>query len=182
MRQTMRRLLQTIRFERDPVVWMDFDDRATGDAFILVAVTRFLLFLGLIGFGGFRDLLNFAFVELLIRFMIQGLVFWLLYSAIVWAIQRFLFQRDGNYQVILRLAGFAYPTVLVTIAAVQLLSPNSTTGFTMANAIGSLWFVAIIAKGMDYIADLDLAKGSLAAVGGWVGYVVINAILNGLPI
>ena len=62
MRQTMRRLLQTVRFERDAVVWMDFDDRATGDAFILVAVTRFLLFLGLVGFSGFRDLLNFAFV------------------------------------------------------------------------------------------------------------------------
>jgi hypothetical protein len=52
----------------------------------------------------------------------------------------------------------------------------------MANAIGSLWFVAIMAKGMDYIAELDLPRGSLAAVGGWVGYVVINAILNGLPI
>ena len=182
MSQTMRRLLQTIRFERDPIVWMDFDDRATGDAFILVAVTRFLLFLGLIGVGSFRSFFDFAFIELLFRFMIQGLVFWLLYAAIVSAIQRFLFQRDGNYQVILRLAGFAYPSLLVTIAAVQLMSPTSTTGFTLANAIGSVWFVAIMAKGLEYIADLDLAKGTLAAVGGWAGYVIINSIINGLPI
>ena len=37
------RLLQTIKLERDAFVWMDFNDRATGDAAILVAITQVLL-------------------------------------------------------------------------------------------------------------------------------------------
>lgn len=177
-----RRLLQTIRFERDAVVWMDFEDRATGDALILVVITRFLLFLGLVGFSSFRSLVNLSAVSLLLQFLIQGLIFWLAYSGIVWAIQRFLFQADGTYQVILRLAGFAYPTFLASIAAVQILSPTTRVGFAVASLVGALWFLAIIAKGMAYIAELDIVKGGLVALGGWAGYTAITAILSGLPI
>ena len=38
----LNRLLQTIRFDRDAFVWMEFNDRATGDALIIVAVTEVL--------------------------------------------------------------------------------------------------------------------------------------------
>ncbi|KAA3635637.1 MAG: hypothetical protein DWP92_10710, partial [Armatimonadetes bacterium] len=40
------RLLQTVKLERDAFVWLDFNDRATGDGAILVAITQVLLALG----------------------------------------------------------------------------------------------------------------------------------------
>ena len=89
--------LAIFRVSNDDATWNAFlggyrDVRAIDDLDI-EAVPLFAVMCRayLIGFAGFRDLLNFAFLELLIRFMIQGLVFWLVYSAIVWAIQRFLF-------------------------------------------------------------------------------------------
>ena len=46
MGEVLHRLLQAIRFDRDAYVWMDFNDRATGDGLILVAVTQLLLIVG----------------------------------------------------------------------------------------------------------------------------------------
>ncbi|NHZ71050.1 MAG: hypothetical protein GWP18_05355, partial [Proteobacteria bacterium] len=43
----LNRLMQTIRLERDAFVWMDFNDRSTGDAAILVAVSQVLIAIGL---------------------------------------------------------------------------------------------------------------------------------------
>ena len=46
--------------------------------------------------------------------------------------------------------------------------------------LGSLWFLAIVAYGTHYIADLPLPKAGLAAFSGYVGWVIIQAIRSGL--
>ncbi len=47
MAEALKALLKAMRLDRDAFVWMDFNDRATGDALVLVVVTRFLILLGL---------------------------------------------------------------------------------------------------------------------------------------
>ena len=42
MGDVFKRLLQAIRLEREAFVWMDFNDRASGDGLILVAGTTLL--------------------------------------------------------------------------------------------------------------------------------------------
>lgn len=166
----LNRLLQTIRFERDAYVWMDFNDRATGDAFILVVITQILLLIG--GgssvFGLLRDTLN------VIAVVLSTLVFWLVMSGLTYAAARFLFQGEGSYATFLRFTGFAFPTLLLLLATERLIP----FGF-LAFLVGFSWFLAIITYGVHYIADLDLVKSAGSAVLGLAGWVVVQSILGG---
>jgi len=43
MGAVLQRFIETIRFDREAFVWMEFNDRATGDALILVVITQVLM-------------------------------------------------------------------------------------------------------------------------------------------
>lgn len=171
MGAVLHRLLQTVRFERDAYVWMDFNDRATGDALILVVVTNVLLLLGTGTSIGtlLTSLPSLAFA------LLNSIVLWLIYSGIVFAIVRFLLRAEGGFPFYLRLTGFASPTLLVLIFARLLPIPALA-----AVILGSIWFVAVAAQGTHYVADLPLDRAALAAVGGFVGVVVVMSILSSL--
>lgn len=149
---------------------MDFNDRATGDAAILVAGTQILIMLGT-GFS-ITDVL-FDPVRL-ISALISALFFWLMYTGATYAIVRYLFDGEGSFSTMLRITGFAYPTLLVLIAS-NLLLPNS---FQLALLVGGAWFVVVVANGVLYVADLPIAKAFLAAVGGFVVVIIIQSILS----
>ena len=160
---------------------MDFNDRATGDGAILVAITQVLLALGT--GSSLIDLLN---PLTLIQLLISGLFFWLLYSGATYAIARFLFDGHGSYAFYLRVTGFAYPTLLVLIFAEFLLGgvdlPILGDAFPLVLILGAAWFVVIVANGITYIADLPLQKAFASAIGGYVVVVILQAILSGLRI
>lgn len=164
------RLLQTVRLERDAFVWMDFNDRATGDAAILVVGTQILLSLGTgISLG---RLLN---PVTLIQVLISGAFFWVIYSGAVYAIVRYLFDGHGSFPVFLRVAGFAYPTLILLVFS-NFVSDN----FLVVLVLGAPWFVLIVARGVTYIADLHVPQAFVAAIGGYVAVTTIQLILGGL--
>ena len=173
MGETLRRLLQAVRFERDAFVWMDFEDRATGDALVLVAVTRVLILLGL-GSRLLGLVTSISGLELILASMINAAIFWLGYSALVLAITKFLLGADGTYATILRITGFAYPTLLLVIFTVRVFPSNGV----LALVLGALWFLAIVAHGVRYVSGLPLARAGLAAGGGLVGWIVVAAIFG----
>ena len=149
---------------------MDFNDRATGDAAILVAITQILIALGL-GSSLF-DLLNpLALVQLLI----SALFTWVLYSGAVYLVSRFLLDGTGQYAIYLRITGFAYPTLLLIVFTSIVLASA-----TLALALGGAWFVVVVANGLMYTVDLPLPKAFLAAVGGFVVVVVVQAIFGSI--
>jgi uncharacterized MAPEG superfamily protein len=53
---------------------------------------------------------------------------------------------------------------------------------TIAAALGSLWFLAVVAYGTHYIADLPLSRAAVASFGGFVGWIIIQAILGGFSV
>ncbi|MEN8235278.1 MAG: hypothetical protein ABFR89_10195 [Actinomycetota bacterium] len=166
----LNRLLQAVRFDRDAYVWMEFNDRATGDALILVAITQVLILIagGTSIFGlvtGFLGLLEAVF---------RATVFWLIYSGLVYAAAVHLFRGDGRYATYLRIAGFAFPTLLMTIASTQLLGHGLTATF-----VGSIWFLLVVAYGTHYVSDLPLDRSIVTAALGWAGWIVVSAILGG---
>ena len=167
----LHRLLQTVRFERDAYVWMDFNDRATGDGLILVVVTELLLLLGWgLSVGDIFSALPGVLLKLL-----NSIVLWLLYSGIVYAIVRYLFRAEGSFPFYLRLTGFAAPTLLLLVATFLLPLP-----LLLAVVLGSIWFVAVVAQGTHYVADLPLERAALAAVGGFAGVIIVTSILGSL--
>lgn len=171
MGEVLHRLLQAIRFDREAYVWMDFNDRATGDALILVAVTQLLLIIG-------QGTSIFGLVSGLpsvISALISAAIFWLIYSGLVYAAAKYLFQGYGAYATFLRIVGFAYPTLLLLLFTERIF-----TSPLLSFLLGSVWFVAIVAYGVHYISDLALGKAAGSAVLGMVGWVIVSAILSGL--
>jgi hypothetical protein len=164
------RLLQTIKLERDAFVWMDFNDRATGDAAILVVITQVLLSLGT-GTSLVR-LLNPA---TLFRLLLGALFVWVIYSGAVYVIGRFLFDASGQYAIYLRITGFAFPTLLLIVFTSFLVQSE-----LLAMSLGAAWFVLVIANGLTYTVDIALNKAVVAAVGGYVLIVIVQAIFGSI--
>ncbi|MGD2051235.1 MAG: hypothetical protein PVI35_02055 [Acidimicrobiia bacterium] len=177
MGEVISRFLQAARLQRDPFIWMDFNDRATGDALLLVVVTRFLWFLGAIGFGRFSDLVNFRVWDTLVRWIISGLFFWLLFAAITWAVIRFLLEAGGDFATLLRITGFAYPTLLVALFFDTIVGSSD-----LAFVLGAGWMLAIVARGVQYVSDLAFGRAVVAAVAGLAGSIVVIRVLSGLPL
>jgi Yip1 domain len=171
MGAVFQRFIETIRFDREAFVWMDFNDRATGDALILVVITQVLFMI-----AGGTPLLGFVTgIGDVVAALVSTAIFWLVYSAIVYAVVRYLFRGEGTYAFYLRVAGFAFPTLLLLLFTTRFIELDP-----LAAVLGSLWFLAIVAYGTHYIADLPLTKAGAAAVSGYVGWVVIQSILSGL--
>jgi hypothetical protein len=70
--------------------------------------------------------------------------------------------------------GFAYPTLLVGLATSVFISQAQ-----LAFIVGALWFLAVVATGVRYTADLVLQKAALAAGGGLIAWIVVQRILAG---
>lgn len=164
------RLLQAVRLERDAFVWMDFNDRATGDAAILVVITQILVALGL---G--TPLLDLLRPATLVELLISALFTWVIYSGAVYLVSRFLLDGSGQYAIYLRITGFAYPTLLLVVFTAIFIS-NST----LALALGGAWFVVVVANGLTYTVDLPLRKAFLAAIGGFVVVVIVQAVFGSI--
>ncbi len=172
MGEALRRLLQAVRLDREAFVWMSINDRATGDALIFVAITRVLILLG----SGWRILgltTTIGGLETLVTGILNALIFWLAYAGISFAVAKFLLGGEGHYAVFLRITGFAYPTLVLIIFTRQL-------GFApLVNLIlGSLWFLAVVARGITYEGDLPIERAALAAAGGLIGWIIIASIFG----
>lgn len=170
------RLLQAVRLERDAFVWMDFNDRATGDAAILVVVTQVLVALGLnTALGLNRSLFDFLQPAALVSMLISALFTWVIYSGAVYVVSRYLLDGSGQYAIYLRITGFAYPTLLLVVFTAIFIS-----NATLALALGGAWFVVVVANGLTYTVDLSLQKAFIAAIGGFVVVVIVQAIFGSI--
>ncbi len=149
---------------------MDFNDRATGDAAILVAITQVLVSLGL---G--RSLFNLLNPFTLVQVLLSALFTWVIYSGAVYLVSRYLLDGTGQYAIYLRITGFAYPTLLLVVFTAILVSD-----LLLAFMLGGAWFVVVVAYGLMYTVDLPLAKAAAAAVGGFVVIVVVQAIFGSI--
>jgi hypothetical protein len=173
MSEAFKRLLQAIRFERDSFVWMDFNDRATGDALILVLVSSLGLMLAQ-GFTLLGLVTSSRGINAFFGSLFDSLVMWLLLSGILLFVVRSLFQAGGSYALFLRVVGFAFPTLLLVIF-------TSGLGLTslVAFLLGSVWFMAIIAYGVRYGSELSLERAAFAVGLSMVLWVVVRTILSG---
>jgi hypothetical protein len=170
--EAFRRLLQAVRFERDAFVWMDFEDRATGDALILVALTSLGLTLAS-GFTVFGLVSSTTGISFLFGSLVSSAVFWLAYSGLVYFVVTRLFQASGTYALFLRIVGFAFPTMLLLIFTARLGLPG-LVGFLL----GAVWFLAIVTQGVRYDSDLPIER-AFGAVGlAMVMWVIIAQIFG----
>ena len=181
MGEAFRRLLQAVRLERDAFVWMDFNDRATGDAVILVLFTALFQLAADLGrlTTEADTLLRLATsasgINLIFEVVVQGFFFWLGFAGVLLFVVRMLYKAPAKYPLLLRVVGFAYPTLLVGIFIPRLGLPD-----LVSLVAGSLWFVAVVAHGVRYESDLPKARAYGSVVLALVLLTIARAILSGL--
>ncbi len=158
-----QRVIGAARFDRESYLWMLWNERASGDAALLVLGTDLLVGIGLVGL----DLTG------LLSWILAGLIFWLVYSGIAWAAARHLFGGSGQFIGVMRIVGFGYPTRLLILAVVVLMGPS-----IIAVVLGTLWLVAIVANGLKEAMEVTLEQGIMAAGLGVLGYLVVVAIFS----
>lgn len=176
MAEVFTRFLDTLTLRREAFVWMDLNDRATGDALILVALTPLLqALLFLVGLG---SLVTISGLSFLVNSVISALIQWLLYSGIAWAIVRYAIQAEADFATYLRFTGFAYPTTLLVVLIALVL--NRLGLLTLL--LGFAWFIVIIGRGIEYSSDLPRSQALLTAVGALIGLMIVNAIFRFSPL
>ncbi len=172
MTEIVKRVVQAARLQRDAFVWMDFNDRATGDGLVIILVSRVLLQVGF-GTSLFGLARSLTGLEFLLAIAINTAIFWLAYSGIVYAIGRYVLEGGGSYALLLRITAFAYPTLLLLLVTDRLIGNT-----LLALIAGSLWFLAVVTHGVRYATDLPLEKAVIAAGGGMVGWIAIAYVLG----
>lgn len=172
MGEALRHMGQALSLKREAFVWMDLNDRATGDALVLVVLTRLLIMLGL-GFGLLGLATSASGIDILFRSLLNAAVFWLVYSGITYLAARHLLDGSGSFATILRISGFAYPTLLLLLVTIRIFD-NGTIAFVVA----SVWFLAVVTHGVRYESELAIERAAVAAGLGLVGWMVVSAILG----
>ena len=177
MREVLTRLRQTLLLEREAFVWMDFNDRATGDALLLVITTGFLKFV--LFYRGFRSrFITSGAIDTAISFLIGNLIQWLVLSFIAWAIVRYFIQAEGNIALYLRMTGFVHAT---TVLAFVVAYATNSFGL-LAFLAGFAWFVVIMGRGIEYASSIDRQRATFVALGTVAALIVINVIIPVSPI
>jgi len=161
MTKILTRFIQAATLRREAFLWMYFEGQATGDALVLVAITA--LVLPAVVFGDLN-------LSLYIQVVIRSLFAWLIVSALVWASARWLFEGHGEYAGVLRVVGFAFPTLLVLLVTIPVLEG------LLGVAVGSLWFVTVIAAGLQVVMEMPQNRSWGAALVGFAGWVILQQI------
>jgi hypothetical protein len=137
------KIVGVARFDRESYLWILWNDRAGGDAAIIVMVTEVLIAIGVV--RSFNLLL-------LLTSLLSGLIAWLIYTGITWAAGKYLLDGYGNFAGVFRIAGFAWPARLLILAFIFFL-PGP-----LAFLAGSVWFLAIVAFGLKEAMELPQEK------------------------
>ncbi len=103
---------------------------------------------------------------------ISSLVAWLIIAALTWVAARFIFDSRNDYAPILRVAGFAFPTLLVLIITLRVFD-----GY-LGLLLGFVWFVLVLAAGTEEVMDLKREHALGAAAIGFVGWLVVQWLLG----
>ncbi len=160
----MQRVIGAARFDRESYLWMLWNDRAGGDAAILVLITQGLLTLGLVGLDP----------GVFLQLFIGGLFFWLIYAGIAYAVSKYFLDGSGQFGGVMRIAGFAFPTTILVLAFRFFMDVR------LAYLASLIWFVAIVAHGLKEAMELPMEKAWIAAGSGVLGFLVVSSVLGGI--
>ena len=161
MAQIVTRFIQAATLRRDAFLWMYFEGQATGDAVVLVTITALVLPAAV--FGKLD-------VGIYVGAVISSLFAWLIVSALVWAAAKWIFEGHGEYAGVLRVVGFAFPTLLLLLVTLPVL------GGLLGLAVGSLWFVAVIAAGLQVVMEMPQDRAWGAALAGFASWLILQEI------
>jgi hypothetical protein len=97
---------------------------------------------------------------------------WIILSGLVYMVGRHLLEGYGTFPGVMAATSIGTPVLLSSLALAPFVAP-----FT-ARLIVSVWLVLTLWMAAKVALELTSEKAALAAVGGWVAFVIVSTIFR----
>jgi hypothetical protein len=158
------RAINAALLRRDPYLTMVVARDGVADGAIVVAVVYAILMTPLVIDG--VSIISAA------RLILSGMFSWIILSGLVYLIGRHLFEGYGTFPGVMAATSIGTPVLLASLVLTPFVDP-----FT-ARTIVSVWLVLTLWMAARMALELKAAPAALAAVGGWVAFIVVSAIFR----
>lgn len=106
------------------------------------------------------------------RLLLSGMFSWIILSGLVYLIGRHLLEGYGSFPGVMAATSIGHPVLLASLVLAPFLDPFTSRLVVSAWLVLTVWMAARIAL------DLANEKAAMAAVGGWVAFIVVSAIFR----
>jgi hypothetical protein len=160
----IRRSISAALLRRDPYLHMVLAPDGVADGALVVAAVYAILMTPLVIDG--VSVISAA------RLILSGMFSWIILSGLVYLVGRHMLEGYGSFPGVMAATAIGTPVLLVSLMLAPFTDP-----FT-ARAIVSVWLVLTLWVASKVALELSADRAALAAVGGWVAFIVISAILR----
>jgi hypothetical protein len=161
----IRHAIDAALLRRDPYLRMVIARDGVADGAVVVAVVHAVIVAPRLLADGVGFLMA-------VRGILGGLVTWIILSGLVYLIGRHGLEGHGSFPGTMAAVSIGFPVLLASL----LLAPFVAA--PTAYLIMSAWLVATMWVAARVALDLEPTRAAIAAVGGWVGFVIIATIFR----
>ena len=160
----IRRAIDAALLRRDPYLHMVVARDGVADGAIVVATVYAILMIPIV--------LDGAQLFTAIRVVLSGLFSWIILSGLVYLVGRHLLEGYGSFPGVMAATSIGTPVLLASLLLAPVLDPFP------ARLIVSVWYVLTLWMAARVSLELSARHAALAAIGGWLAFVVVSAIFR----
>jgi hypothetical protein len=160
----IRRALDAALLKREPYLVMVVRPDGVADGAVIVAAVYALLMIPVV--------LDGVGVITATRVILYGLVNWIILSGLVYLIGRYPLEGEGSFPGTMAATSIGHPVLLAGILLAPVLEPWKAQLVVSAWLVATLWVAARVAL------ELPGTRAAVAAVGGWMAFVVVSLIFR----
>ncbi|MEE9297483.1 MAG: YIP1 family protein [Acidimicrobiia bacterium] len=160
----IKRAINAALLRRDPYLHMVLAPDGVADGAIVVAVVYGILMAPLVVDG--VSVISAA------RLLLSGMFSWIILSGLVYLVGRHLLEGYGSFPSVMAATSIGTPVLLTSLALAPFLDP-----FT-SRLVVSVWLVLTLWMAARVALDLTNEKAAMAAVGGWIAFIVVSSIFR----
>jgi hypothetical protein len=160
----LSQILRAARLDRQAYLRAVLSPNAAADGVLIVSVVYVILALVLVSLDDF-ELVAYG------RFVIQGLISWLILAGAIYLIGRYLMEGEGSFPGVLATVALAHPVLLVLLIARIGLSPF------LALLVSTVWFLAALVAGTRVALSFAVERAGVTVAGGYVVWLLMSRFL-----
>jgi hypothetical protein len=152
------------RLDRQAYLRAALSPNAAADGVLIVSVVYVVLAIAIVPLDDF-ELIAYG------RFVLQGLVSWLILAGAIYLIGSYLMDGDGSFPGVLATVALAHPVLLVLLIARLGLSPF------LALLASTVWFLAALVAGTRVALSFPFERAGVTVAGGYVVWLLMSRFL-----
>ena len=158
------RAINAALLRRDPYLHMTLARDGVADGAIIIAAVFAIRII--------PRVIDGASPILAVRNVLSGMFTWIILSGLVYMVGRHLLEGYGTFPGVMAATSIGFPVLLASFALDPFVSPST------AELVLSVWLVLTLWMAAKVALELTSEKAALAAIGGWVAFVVVSTIFR----